>query len=136
MVNKVILLGNLGADPEMKYTQNGDAVASFRIATTESWKKADGSKEELTEWHRIVAFKKLGEICGQYLTKGSKVFIEGKIQTRKWKDRDGNDRYTTEIIARDMKMLSRKGASSVGAVGQYEEEPPLPEPTGGDDVPF
>lgn len=137
MVNKVILIGNLGADPEVRYSQNGTAVANFRVATTETWKK-EGEREELTEWHRIVAFGKLAEICGEYLSKGSKVFIEGKIQTRKWEDRDGNPRYTTEIVARDMKMLSPRGTSDTSQGGAYrEEEPPMADaPTMEDDVPF
>ena len=136
MVNKVILIGNLGADPEMRYTQNGTAVANFRLATTETWKK-EGEKDELTEWHRIVAFGRLAEICGEYLSKGSRVYIEGRIQTRKWEDRDGNPRYTTEIIAREMKMLSPRGTEE-GQAGRYaEEEPPLPDtPPMEDDVPF
>lgn len=135
MVNKVILIGNLGADPEIRYSQTGTPVANFRIATTEVWKKQDGSKEEQTEWHRIVAFKRLAEICGEYLAKGSKVYIEGKLQTRKWEDRDGNTRYTTEIVAREMKMLTPRG-------GQGGGEPPMPDPpTGpessmGEEVPF
>lgn len=137
MINKAILIGNLGADPEVRYTQSGDAVASFRIATTETWKKQDGSKEEQTEWHRIVAFKRLGEICGEYLSKGSRVYIEGRIQTRKWQDKDGAERYTTEIVAREMKMLSPKGGGGGGNYGsQANEEPPFPEPSMGDDVPF
>ncbi|MBA3003844.1 MAG: single-stranded DNA-binding protein, partial [Desulfurivibrio sp.] len=111
MVNKVILIGNLGKDPEVRYSQAGAAIASFNVATTETWKKQDGSKEELTEWHRIVAFGRLGEICGEYLSKGSKVFIEGRLQTRKWDDKDGNTKYTTEIVAREMKMLSPRGSS-------------------------
>jgi len=137
MVNKVILIGNLGADPEIRYTQSGAAVANLRLATTETWKK-DGEKEELTEWHRVVTFGRLAEICGEYLSKGSKVYIEGRIQTRKWEDRDGNTRYTTEIVAREMKMLSPKGAGGQGQGGGYkEDEPPLPEtPPMGDDVPF
>ena len=135
MVNKVLLIGNLGADPEVRYSQNGSAIASFRIATTETWKKQDGSKEEQTEWHRIVAFGRLGEICGEYLSKGSKVFIEGRLQTRKWDDKDGNTRYTTEIVAREMKMLSPRGATG-GTDSQYSDEPPFPEPVMGDDVPF
>jgi len=135
MVNKVILIGNLGADPEMRYSQTGTAIASFRVATTETWRKQDGSKEDSTEWHRIVAFGKLGEICGEYLSKGSKVYIAGRLQTRKWEDRDGNTRYTTEIVARDMKMLSPKGTADTGGT-QYEEEPPFPESMMGDDVPF
>ena len=136
MVNKVILIGNLGADPEVRYTQNGTAVANFRIATTETWKK-EGEKEELTEWHRVVAFGRLAQICGEYLSKGSKVYIEGRIQTRKWEDRDGNPRYTTEIMAREMKMLSPRGTEE-GQSGRYSnEEPPLPDvPPMEDDVPF
>lgn len=137
MINKVILIGNLGADPEVRYSQSGDAVTTFRIATTEVWKKQDGSKEEQTEWHRIVAFKRLGEICGEYLSKGSRVYIEGRIQTRKWQDKDGNDRYTTEIVAREMKMLSPRGSSgSDSGGGHNDNEPPYPEPPIGDDVPF
>lgn len=136
MVNKVILIGNLGADPEVRYTQNGTAVANFRIATTETWKKQDGNKEEQTEWHRIVAFARLGEICGEYLSKGSKIYIEGRIQTRQWDDKDGNTRYTTEIVAREMKMLSPRGGASTGTGGGQFEEPPLPEPVMGEDVPF
>jgi len=131
MLNKAILIGNLGADPEVKYTQSGTAIANFNIATTESWTK-DGKKEEKTEWHRIVAFARIGEICGEYLSKGSKVYIEGRIQTRQWDDKDGNKRYTTEIVVREMKMLSTQRESS----GHQEEQPPLPEPTMGDDVPF
>ncbi len=132
MINKAILIGNLGADPEVRYTQSGAAVANFNLATTETWTK-DGKKEEKTEWHRIVAFARLGEICGEYLSKGSRVYIEGRIQTRQWEDKDGNKRYTTEIVAREMKMLSSRGAGT-GDSGQ--EEPPLPEPSMGDDVPF
>ena len=136
MINKAILIGNLGADPEVRYTQNGAAVANFNIATTENWVK-DGQKEERTEWHRIVAFARLGEICGEYLSKGSKVYIEGRIQTRQWDDKDGNKRYTTEIVAREMKMLSSRGAGAdQGGGGSVPEEPPLPEPMMGDDVPF
>ena len=102
-INKVILIGNLGNDPEVRYTPSGDAVANFSIATSEEWKdKNSGEKKERTEWHRIVAWRRLGEICGEYLSKGSKVYIEGRLQTRKWEDRDGNSRYTTEIVAREM----------------------------------
>ena len=136
MVNKVILIGNLGADPEVRYSQNGTAVANFRVATTETWKK-EGGKEELTEWHRVVTFGRLAEICGEYLSKGSKVYIEGRIQTRKWEDRDGNPRYTTEIVAREMKMLSPRGADGSGQGSYRDEEPPLPDvPPMEDDVPF
>ena len=132
MVNKVILIGNLGAEPEIRYTQTGSPVANFRIATTEVWKKQDGSKEEQTEWHRIVAFKRLAEVCGEYLQKGSKVYIEGKLQTRKWEDRDGNTRYTTEIVAREMKMLTPRG----GQGGDKQDGETGPEPSMGEDVPF
>lgn len=133
MINKAILIGNLGADPEVRYTQTGTAVANFNIAVTETWTK-DGEKHEKTEWLRIVAFARLGEICGEYLKKGSKVYIEGKIQTRSWDDKDGVKRYTTEIIAREMKMLSPKNNSGGG--NNRQEEPPMPEQNYGDDVPF
>ena len=136
MVNKVILIGNLGKDPEVRYSQAGADIASFNAATTETWKKQDGSKEELTEWHRIVAFGRLGEICGEYLSKGSKVFIEGRLQTRKWDDKDGNTKYTTEIVAREMKMLSPRGSSGDSSQSQQYNDQPFPEPVMGDDVPF
>ncbi len=122
-VNKAILIGNLGKDPEVRYTPDGTAVANFSIATSEQWKdKATGEKREKTEWHRIVAFRRLGEICGEYLSKGRQVYIEGRIQTRDWEDKDGNKRYTTEIVADKMQMLgsrddfggSRGGAGSGG----------------------
>jgi len=136
MINKVILIGNLGGAPEVRYTQTGTAVTTFTLATSESWVK-DGKKEEKTEWHKIVAWARLGEICGEYLTKGSKVYIEGKIQTRQWEDKDGNKRYTTEIIARDMKMLTPKGGSNDQGGSYHHEEPPMPEPPAmGEDVPF
>ena len=105
MLNKVILIGNLGADPELRYTQNGNQVASFSVATSERWKGQDGKVQEQTEWHRIVAWGRLAEICNQYLHKGSRIYLEGKLQTRKWQDRDGSDRYITEVVAREMKML-------------------------------
>jgi single-strand DNA-binding protein len=139
MINKVILIGNLGADPEIRYTQSGTPVVNFRLATTESWKGQDGQMQEQTEWHNIVAWKRLAEICAEYLAKGSKVYIEGKLQTRKWQDQNGNDRFSTEIVAREMKMLSPRGQSSAkentGAGGYYDfpQEPP---PNTGDDVPF
>jgi single-strand DNA-binding protein len=114
MINKVILIGNLGADPEIRYTQSGTPVASFTIATTERWKDKEGNQQEQTEWHRIVAWRRLAEICGEYLNKGSKVYIEGKLQTRKWQDQNGNDRYTTEIVAREMKMLTPRGEGGYG----------------------
>jgi len=104
-VNKVILVGNLGADPELRYTPSGAPVATFRIATNETWINREGQKEEKVEWHRIVAWGKLAEICGEYLHKGSQVYIEGRIRTRTWEDRDGNKRYITEILATNMQML-------------------------------
>ncbi|UCD85059.1 MAG: single-stranded DNA-binding protein [Deltaproteobacteria bacterium] len=106
-VNKVILIGHLGRDPEVRYTSSGQAVANFTIATNETWKNKDGNQEELTEWHRIVAWGKLGEICGEYLSKGKQVYIEGTLRTRSWQDRDGNKRQTTEIHARNLQMLGR-----------------------------
>lgn len=109
-INKVILIGNLGADPEVRYTQSGTAVANLRLATSERWKdRQSGELQERTEWHRVVLFGKLGEIAGEYLKKGSQVYIEGRIQTRKWQGQDGQDRYTTEIVANDMQMLGGRG---------------------------
>lgn len=108
-VNKVILVGNLGADPESRYMPNGDAVCNVRLATTESWKdKASGEKREITEWHRVVFYRRLAEIAGQYLKKGTPVYVEGRIRTRKWQDKDGQERYTTEIEATEMQMLGRR----------------------------
>ena len=109
-VNKVILIGNLGADPEVRYTQSQSAVANLRIATSEQWRdKQTGENRENTEWHNVVMFGRLGEIAGEYLKKGSKVYVEGRLQTRKWQDKSGNDRYTTEIVANDMQMLDSRG---------------------------
>ncbi|MCI0422481.1 MAG: single-stranded DNA-binding protein, partial [Acidobacteria bacterium] len=107
-VNQVTLVGRLGKDPELKYTQGGDAVANFSVATDETWKDKSGEKQQRTEWHNIVAWKKLAEICGQYLRKGSQVLIQGRLQTRKWEDKDGNTRYTTEIVASNLVMLGKK----------------------------
>ena len=119
-VNKVILIGNLGADPELRYTGSGTAVCNFSLATTESYKDRDGNQVENTEWHRIVAWARLAEICGEYLSKGRQVYIEGQLQTRQWEDKDGNTRYTTEIKAREMQMLgSRDGGSSGGGGDDY-----------------
>jgi single-strand DNA-binding protein len=132
-VNKVILVGNLGADPETRYLPNGDAVANIRMATTESWKdKTSGEKRELTEWHRVVFYRKLAEIAGQYLKKGSPVYIEGRIRTRKWQDKEGQERYTTEIEANEMQMLgSRQSASSSGGETEYgSSQPPAPAAAG------
>lgn len=109
-VNKVILIGNLGQDPEVRYTPSGSAVANVTLATTDSWKdKQTGDMQDRTEWHRVVFFTRLAEIAGEYLKKGSKVYIEGSIRTRKWQDKTGADRYTTEIVANEMQMLDRKG---------------------------
>ena len=108
MKNLAILIGNLGDDPTVRYTQSGTAVATFNLATTERWRGQDGQTQEATEWHRIVVWDKLGEICAQYLQKGSLVYISGRMQTRKWQDKEGGTRYTTEIVAREMKMLDGK----------------------------
>ena len=109
-VNRVIIVGNLGKDPETRYAPSGDAVTNIVVATTETWKdKTSGEKREATEWHRVVFFGKLAEIAGQYLKKGSQVYLEGKLKTRKWQDKDGQDRFTTEINADEMKMLGSKG---------------------------
>ena len=118
-INKVILIGNLGADPETRYTQGGAAITNLRIATSESWPdKATGERQEKTEWHRVVCFARLAEIAGEYLRKGSKVYIEGRIQTRKWQDQNGQDRYTTEIVASDMQMLDSRGG------GGFDQDAP------------
>jgi len=113
-VNKVILIGNLGKDPEVRYAPSGQAIANINIATSESWKdKTTGEKQEKTEWHRVVFFSRLAEIVGEYLKKGSQVYVEGRLQTRKWQDKEGNDRYTTEIVANEMQMLgSRQGGGA------------------------
>lgn len=112
-INKVILVGNLGQDPEVKYLPSGSAVANVSIATTDAWKdKQTGEMQERTEWHRVAFFGRLAEIVGEYLRKGSQVYVEGSLQTRKWQDKDGNDRYTTEIKAREMQMLGGRGGGS------------------------
>ncbi len=118
-VNKVILVGNLGKDPELRYTPSGTAVVNFPLATSENFKDRDGNKQEKTEWHNIVAWRQLAEICGKYLHKGKQIYIEGKLQTRKWQDKNGVDRYSTEIVADSMQMLGRAGDDSGGyAQGQ------------------
>lgn len=109
-LNKVLLIGNLGADPETRYTTGGDAVCNILLATTDTWRdKASGEQRESTEWHRVVLYRRLGEIAGQYLKKGSSVYIEGRIKTRKWQNKDGQDQYTTEIEATELKMLGSRG---------------------------
>ncbi|MFH1060520.1 MAG: single-stranded DNA-binding protein [Pseudomonadota bacterium] len=136
-VNKVILVGNLGADPEMKYTPSGTPICTFRLATSESFKDREGNQQERTEWHRVVAWSKLAEICGQYLSKGRQVYIEGSLRTRSWDDQDGNKRYMTEIVARDVQFLGSgagggSGSGSGGGSGEFGGPPPL----GDDDIPF
>ncbi|KTD15107.1 Single-strand binding protein (SSB) (Helix-destabilizing protein) [Legionella gratiana] len=112
-VNKVILIGNVGVDPDVRYLPNGNAVTTLSIATSETWKdKVTGEKQERTEWHRVVCFNRLGEIAGEYVRKGSKLYIEGSLRTRKWQDQQGQDRYTTEIVANDIQMLDSKGGAS------------------------
>ncbi|HEB63146.1 MAG TPA: single-stranded DNA-binding protein, partial [Gammaproteobacteria bacterium] len=114
-INKVILVGNLGNDPETRYMPNGNAVTNITIATSDSWKdKQSGEQQERTEWHRVVFFNRLAEIVGEYLRKGSQVYVEGRLQTRKWQDNNGNDRYTTEIVANEMQMLGARGGSGGG----------------------
>ncbi len=145
-INKVILIGNLGKDPEVRYMPSGGAVANLTLATSENWKdKQTGENQERTEWHRVVMFNRLGEIAGEYLKKGSKVYIEGKLQTRKWQGQDGQDRYTTEIVANEMQMLdSRGGASDFGgAPAKAPAKQAEPAAAGGsgfddfdDDIPF
>jgi single-strand DNA-binding protein len=135
-LNKVMLIGNLGADPEIRYTPSGAAVANFNMATKAQWTTKEGEKQDRTEWHRIVAWRRLGEICGEYLHKGSLVYIEGRLQTRSWEDRDGNKRYTTEIVAQGMQMLDRAGqsAEAVSTEERFPTEEPLDVPD--DDIPF
>jgi len=146
-VNKVLLIGNLGADPEARYTQSGSPVTNFRIATSEKWTSRDGQPQERTEWHRIVTFGRLAEHCRDYLSKGRQVYVEGRIQTRQWEDRDGNKRYTTEIVAQTVQFLGRSGGQAADAGGPayggspddgppqggYDQGPP---PITDDDVPF
>ena len=149
-VNKVILLGNLGADPEVRFTPSGQAVANFRLATTDSWTdKATGQRQERTEWHRIVVWGKLGELCGEYLRKWRQCYVEGRLQTREWQDRDGQRRWTTEIVASEVVFLGGRGdgapaSGSGGGFGggrpapDYGGEPDLGEgfDNGDDEIPF
>lgn len=121
-INKVILIGNLGRDPEVRYTTSGAAVANVTIATSESWKdKQTGEPQERTEWHRVVFFARLAEIVGEYLKKGSKVYVEGRLQTRKWQDQSGQDRYSTEVVANEMQMLDSRGG---GGSGNFDQSKP------------
>ena len=141
-INKVILVGNLGADPETRYMPSGSAVTNLSVATSESWKdKQTGEQKDRTEWHKVVMFDRLAEIAAEYLRKGSQVYIEGKLQTRKWQDRDGNDRWTTEIRANEMKMLGGRGGGGGAAPMNQDSGPSSPPPQAGpddfdDDIPF
>jgi len=144
-VNKVILVGRLGKDPEVKYTQNGVAVASFSLATDEQWKNKEGEKQQKTTWHNLVLWDKLAEIAGQYLIKGQQIYAEGKLQTRKWEDKDGNTRYTTEIVIANLVMLGSKSDnedSSDEKSARKKAAPKKSEPqedglgVGDDDIPF
>ncbi len=145
-VNKVILVGNLGNDPDVRYTASGAAVANVSIATSESWKdKNTGEQQDRTEWHRVVFFGRLAEIVSEYLRKGSQIYVEGRLQTRKWQDKEGTDRYTTEIVANEMQMLGGRGGGGGGSdnysssKSQNEPAPaPAPEPNNDfdDDIPF
>src|SRR6516225_10204493 len=149
-VNKVIIIGNLGRDPETRYMPDGGAITNISVATTDKWKDKNGEMQEKTEWHRVAFFGKLAEIAGEYLKKGSQVYVEGRLQTRKWQDKDGQDRYTTEIVANQMQMLgSRQGMGGGGrGAGEESQEPrpassKAPAKAGGgkfddfeDDIPF
>jgi len=150
-VNKVILIGNLGADPETRYLPSGDAVTNIRVATTEKWRDKGGEQQEHTEWHRIAFFGKLAEIAGEYLKKGSPVYVEGRIRTRKWQDKEGQDKYSTEIVADRMQLLGSRGGGGGGGGEPVSREPatagagggkPQPKKGGGgfdqmdDDIPF
>ena len=149
-VNKVILVGNLGADPETRYTAGGTAITNIRIATSESWKdKQTGENQERTEWHRVAFFNRLAEIAGEYLRKGSQVYIEGSLRTRKWQDQSGQDRYSTEVVASEMQMLGSRGGEGVARSapqgGGFREskpaQPQQPAPAADDgfaedDIPF
>lgn len=137
-VNKVILIGHLGKDPETKYMSNGEAVTNITLATTEVWKDKSGNKQENTEWHKITFYRKLAEVVGEYCKKGKSIYVEGRIETRKWTDKNGIDRYTTEIIATDMKMLGSKGSGEADTQPQQKQQS-----SGGsgfaymqDDIPF
>ncbi|MBI4482469.1 MAG: single-stranded DNA-binding protein [Acidobacteria bacterium] len=139
MVNKVILVGRLGRDPELRYTPGGSPVANFSVATNEVWTDKNGQRQERTEWHNIVAWNKLAEICSQYLVKGRLVYIEGRLQTREWDDKDGNKRRTTEVVANNMQILEPKGearASAVTAPAAAGSAPPSDVEITNEDIPF
>jgi single-strand DNA-binding protein len=134
-VNKVILVGNLGADPDVRYSSTGSAVVNFRIATSENWTNKEGGKETRTEWHRIVAFGKLAEICAEYLNKGKQVYVEGRLRSRSWEDKEGNKRWTTEVVASNVVMLGGAGDQARETGGEPPEGPPEPAQQD-DDIPF
>jgi single-strand DNA-binding protein len=147
-VNKVIIIGHLGADPEVRFTQGGAAVANFRMATTDTWKDKNGQTQERTEWHRIVVWGKLAELCGEYLKKGRQCYVEGRLQTREWTNKENQKQWTTEIVAQQVTFLGgrgdgagpAKGPSMGSSQGDYGPPPPMdempPMPSGGDDIPF
>jgi single-strand DNA-binding protein len=142
-INKAILIGNLGKDPELRYTPGGQAVASFSLATSEKWRDKDGVMQDKTEWHNIVVWGRQAEMAKEYLSKGRQVYIEGRIQTRSWEDKDGNKRYTTEIVAQRVQFLGAKGAGAGGAAtekelppGDYPEPPAADISAEDDDLPF
>jgi len=143
-INKVILIGRLGRDPEVRYASSGTAVCNFTMATSRTYKDKQGERKDETEWHRVVAFGRTAEICGEYLKKGSQIYIEGRLQTRKWQDKDGNDRWTTEVITDAMRMLDSRGnnmqdaqnGSSQSASGGSDPYQPLPGDIPDSDVPF
>ncbi len=130
-MNKAMVIGNVGNDVQVRYTRNETPVATFSVASTERWKDADGNRQEHTEWHRIVAWTNLAEICSKHLGKGDKIFVEGKLRTRKWEDQEGITRYTTELVARELEMLGSRQERVNAPPKDSQEEPPLP-----DDVPF
>jgi len=145
-VNKAILVGNLGDDPEVRYMPNGKAVANLYLATSESWKDQQGQLQEKTEWHRLTMYDRLAEIAGEYLKKGSKIYVEGKLKTRKWQDQQGRDRYTTEVICKEMQMIDSKADNATPQQGDYQQQAPQqqnygtnakqPNPNSGGQPPF
>ena len=147
MLNKVMLIGNVGRDPEVRYTQNGTAVANLSVATSRKWKGQDGQMQEETEWHKVTAWGRLAELCNEYLHKGSRVYVEGRLQTRKWQDQDGNDRYQTEVVAQEIRFLDGvRGGNGSGNGGRQPQQQGIPgasdqpsrpgHPGNPDDVPF
>lgn len=135
-VNKVILIGNLGADPELRYTSGGQAVADLRVATSRRWQGKDGSQQEDTQWHRVVVWGKTAEQCKEYLSKGRQAYIEGRLQTRSWEDRDGNKRYTTEVVAQQVLFLGGRGGSGASSEPPPPSDQSMPSDLGDDDIPF